>query len=107
MKVSEKISYNHSPIVLGVSLVAGLGVIMMILALGFGVVQGEAADSTVIGLLLVGGAIVFILGAGSWFAITQPQKHFDNISIPMEAEPHHDHTELAEHSEPEHQTAGH
>lgn len=96
MKVSEKISTNHSPIVWGVSLVAGLGVTLMIVALGVGVIGGSTADSNSIGLLFVAGLILFILGAGAWFGVVQPQKSFDDINQPAEDEHHgHNHTETA------------
>jgi ABC-type nickel/cobalt efflux system permease component RcnA len=111
VKVSEKISYNHSPIVLAVALVAGLGVVLMITALGIGVIQGTAADSNAVGLLLAGGVVLFLLGAGAWFAVTQPQKHFDDISKPIDTDPHHghhdEHPAPDEHVESEHQPAGH
>lgn len=108
MKTSQKISYNHSPIVLGVSLVAGLGVVLMVIALGIGAIQGEAANSDIIGLTLIGGLILFLLGAIAWFAVTQPQKHFDDIEVPAPDE-HHGHEEHAIIEAPEHniQVAGH
>jgi len=94
VKVSEKISTNHSPIVLGVAMVAGVGVLLMMLALGVGVVQGKAADGNTVGLLFAAGLVLFVLGAGSWFAVVQPQKHFDDINQPAEDE-HHGHAEIA------------
>jgi hypothetical protein len=94
VKVSEKISTNHSPIVWLVSLVAGLGVTLMIIALGVGVIQGEGSESKSIGLLFAAGLVLFILGAGAWYGVVQPQKHFDDINIPAEDE-HHGHTETA------------
>ena len=66
----------------------------MMIALGIGVIQGTAADGNAIGLFFAGGLVLFILGAGGWFAVVQPQKHFDDISQPMDtghhAEEHHD-----------------
>jgi hypothetical protein len=88
VKVSEKISQNHSPAVLGLAMIAGLGVILIVLALAIGVVQGNAADSTTIGLLFVSGIALFLLGAGGWYGVTQPQKHFDDINVPMDEFPH-------------------
>jgi hypothetical protein len=111
VKVSEKISYNHSPIVLVVAMVAGLGVILMIIALAAGVVQGSAADSSAVGLLLAGGFILFLLGAVAWFTLTQPQNHFDDISKPIDTDAHHGHHDQHpapdEHVETEHQPVGH
>jgi H+/gluconate symporter-like permease len=110
VKVSQRISTNHSPIVLGVSMVAGLGVTLMIIALGVGVIQGAEASSSTIGLLFAAGLVLFILGAVAWFAVVQPQKHFDDINKPAEDEHHgHGHTETAivEHGEHHPEPAGH
>ena len=110
MKVSEKISTNHSPIVWWVSLVAGLGVSFMIVALGVGVGQSAGNDNNPVGMLFAAGLVLFILGVVAWFAVVQPQKHFDDINQPAEDE-HHGHasseTALAEHSETHPEAAGH
>jgi hypothetical protein len=91
-------------------MVAGLGVTLMIIALAVGVIQGSAADTNAVGLLFAGGLVLFILGAGSWFAIVQPQKHFDDINQPAEAD-HHGHADdhaLAAVSDEQHpETTGH
>ncbi len=95
MKVSEKISWNHSPAVLGMSMIAGLGVILILLALGIGVVQGSVADSSTIGIAFISGIALFVLGAIGWFGLTQPQKHFDDINQPLDdgSHGHTTHTE--------------
>lgn len=90
LKVTEKISKNGSMAVLGMAMLAGLGVILIIIALGIGVIQGNAADGNTIGLLFGAGVALFILGGMGWFGLVQPHKHFDDINVPMEAEPHHD-----------------
>jgi len=95
LKVTEKIGASGRLSVLGLAMVAGLGVILMVTALAIGVIQGSAADSSAIGLFFAGGLILFILGAVSWFAVMQPQKHFDDISQPLEADHHGSH-----HAEP-------
>ncbi len=92
MKVSQKISHNHNPLVLVMSMVAGLGVILIMTALAVGVIQGSAADSTAIGLLFVGGLALFLVGAAFWYGLTQPQRHFDDISVPLD-DGHHGHSE--------------
>lgn len=84
MKVSEKISWNHSPAVLGMSMLAGLGVTLIVLALSIGVVQGNAADGNAIGLTFAIGVGLFVFGAGGWYALTQPQRHFDDINVPLD-----------------------
>ncbi len=94
LKVTENSSRPNPLLVLGLAMVAGLGLVLMMIALGIGVIQGTAADGNAIGLFFAGGLVLFILGAGGWFAVVQPQKHFDDISQPMDtghhAEAHHD-----------------
>lgn len=91
MRTSEKISTDHRPIVLIVSLVAGLGFILMVLALGIGVMQGGAADTNLIGMMFVAGLLLLILGAASWFSIVQPHKYFDDINVPQFTGHHEEH----------------
>ena len=97
MKVSEKISWNHSPTVLGMSMIAGLGLILVITALAIGVIQGTAADSNTVAVTFVSGIGLFLIGAVGWFGLTQPQRHFDDINQPLDdgshghSEPHDDH----------------
>jgi hypothetical protein len=111
VKVSEKISTNHSPIVWLVSLVAGLGVTLMIVALGVGVIQSASSDTNSIGMLFVAGLILFVLGSVAWYGVVQPQKHFDDINQPLEDEHHgHSHsseTALAEVGEQHPEVVGH
>jgi len=79
------------PIPFGLSLTAGAGLILMILALGFGVVQGANANSTAIGLTFAGGLGLLIIGVVGWLATVQPFNHFDDINVPMYTG-HHDPT---------------
>jgi hypothetical protein len=90
VKVSEKISWNHSPSVLGMSMIAGLGVTLIVLALGIGVIQGNAADGNSTGLTFAIGVGLFTFGAGGWYVLTQPQRHFDDINQPLD-DGHHGH----------------
>ena len=92
MKVSEKISWNHSPAVLGMSMIAGLGLILILVALGIGVIQGSAADSNTVAVTFVSGIGLFLIGAVGWFGLTQPQRHFDDINQPLD-DGSHGHTE--------------
>lgn len=91
MKVSEKISWNHSPAVFGMSLIAGFGIVLILTALSIGVIQGSAADSNGIGIAFLTGLALFVLGAIGWFGLTQPQRHFDDINKPLEDD-HHGHS---------------
>ena len=73
-------------------MIAGLGVTLIVLALGIGVVQGSAADSSTVGITFISGIGLFILGAVGWFGLTQPQRHFDDINQPLD-DGSHGHTE--------------
>jgi hypothetical protein len=97
VKVSEKISWNHSPAVLGMSMIAGLGLILVLTALAIGVIQGTAADSNTVAVTFVSGIGLFLIGAVGWFGLTQPQRHFDDINQPLDdgshghSDPHDEH----------------
>jgi hypothetical protein len=82
----------QSPVTLGLSMTAGLGLTLMIVALGIGVVQGDSANSTAIGLAFLAGLALLVMGFFGWFGVVQPHKHFDDINVPMEAD-HHGHDE--------------
>lgn len=94
---------TSNPMTFGLSLIAGIGLILMILALAYGVVQGETADSAVIGLVFIGGLALLLFGAGGWVAVVQPYKHFDDINVAQytghheEHHPQDEHTPAAEH----------
>jgi hypothetical protein len=87
VKVTRKISRDANPVVLGTSLVAGLGVLLAVLSLAIGVVQGSTQFT---GLMLVAGLLLFIMGLVGWMGVVQPFKHFDDINIPAPDEHHHE-----------------
>ncbi len=107
--MSTHIDPMSKPVPFGLSLTAGAGLVLMILALGFGVVQGADANSTVIGLTFAGGLGLLILGIVGWLAAVQPFKNFDDINQPQftghhdsahaepHAEEHHDETAIIPH----------
>ncbi len=68
--------------ILLLALTAGAGLILMMLALAIGVVQGEAADASTIGLTFAGGLALLVLGIGGWLALVKPFQHFDDINEP-------------------------
>jgi hypothetical protein len=76
---------------LGFSLLAGLGILLMILALAIGVITGNTADaadatsnSPTITILFVAGLLALIAGAAAWISVTQPFHHFDDINKPAD-----------------------
>jgi ABC-type nickel/cobalt efflux system permease component RcnA len=92
--VTIRTKHTKNPLVLGFGLTAGLGIILMIVALAFGVSAGAEADNSLISLLFVGGVALFVLGLAAWFFVVQPHKHFDDIDVPAEAEHHHEPHEI-------------
>jgi hypothetical protein len=79
---------GNNSLTLGLALLGGLGVTLMIVALGAGVVGAE------------GGTVALLIGAAvAWGAVVQPWTHFDNINLPAEDDHHggtdHDHDEHA------------
>ncbi len=91
IRVLEKINAMSNPVILGLALVAGLGFILMMIALGVGVIQGDAADGNAIGLLFAASLALFILGAVGWFTTARPDKHFDDINVPQYTGHHEEH----------------
>lgn len=95
-----------SPVLLyGLAMVAGAGLVLMIVVLAVGVIQGEQANSSLMGLLFTGGLALLITGAAGWVFVVQPQRHFDDINQPAESDHVHGHAE--EHAHDEHEAVVH
>lgn len=88
--MSVQIDPTRNSTSFGLALTAGAGLILMILALGFGVVQSDA-NSTVIGITFAGGLLLLITGIGGWLAVTKPFAHFDDINLPKYTGHHDEH----------------
>jgi hypothetical protein len=88
---------------LGLAFVAGAGVTLMILALGFGVTEGAAANGSAITISFLAGVMLLILGIVGWYVVVQPQKHFDDINVPMYTghahDAHHEEAHADEHAD--------
>ena len=85
------------PLSFSLALTAGAGLILMMLALGIGVVQGSAADSTVVGLTFAGGLGLLLIGIVGWLAPVQPFKSFDDINVPKYTGHHDEHHSPEQH----------
>lgn len=86
------------PVSFSLAMTAGAGLILMMLALGIGVVQGTAADSTVVGLTFAGGLGLLLVGVVGWLAAVQPFKNFDDINVPKYTGHHAEHHSADEHA---------
>ena len=94
------------PVPFGLSLTAGAGLVLMILALAFGVVQGAAANSTAIGVAFAAGLGLLLIGFIGWLAVVRPFERFDDINVPQYTG-HHDASHDASHTEPHADAASH
>jgi len=65
----------------GLALLAGLGVILMVLAAIIGVIDSGIAS---VGLMFAGGAALFIGGLAAWLGVVRPWENFDDISTPAD-----------------------
>ena len=74
---------------LGLSFVAGGGIICMVIAAGIGVVGGDSVDASGLNLLFALGAAALIAGILAWFLVVRPDLSFDDINQPM-YHGHHD-----------------
>lgn len=89
---------TKKPIPFGLALTSGTGLVLMMIALAVGVVQGDAANGSVIGLTFASGLALLILGLVGWLAVVQPFKHFDDINVPQYTG-HHEEAHDAQHDE--------
>lgn len=82
---------GNNSLTLGLAMLAGLGVIFMIVGAGYGVVEGESANNEVVGFLIIGGTAMLLTGAFAWGGIKRPWENFDDINVPMYHGHAHDH----------------
>lgn len=69
-------------------MVGGLGITMIVIALGAGVVVPDA-DNNFVGLVVLTGLVCLLGAIGGWLAVAQPYRHFDDINVPAEEDHHH------------------
>jgi len=86
-------------LLVGLSMLGGLGITMMVVAAGIGVVVSDV-DSGLIGLTVLVGAALLVAAIGGWVIAVRPYENFDDINVPMDTGHHHDddHHEEDEHS---------
>jgi len=92
---------KQSPVSIGLAFCAGLGLTLMIVALGLGVINGEAANANGLGVFFAAGLVMLIGGIGGWLGVVRPFQNFDDINQPAEddhhaSEPHDEHA-IVEH----------
>ena len=67
----------------GLSLSAGFGLILIIVALAVSVVAGEPA-AYLVSMALVIGLVLMVIGIGGWLIAVQPWRRFDDINQPLD-----------------------
>lgn len=70
-------------------MLGGLGLTIVVVALGVGVIVPNA-DNNAVGLAILTGLLILGGAIGGWLAVVQPFTHFDNINVPAEDDHHHD-----------------
>lgn len=88
-------------LLINLSAIGGVGITLIVIALGIGVVGGEAVDSRVVGMGVLAGILLLVFAIVAWTGYVQPYKHFDDINQPLDdGHGHgHGHDEHAEHDE--------
>mgnify|MGYP005848782293 CR=1 FL=1 len=82
--------HTNNPLTFGLAMSGGIGLVVMMLALGIGVMQGEAADGNAIGMMFMIGLALLAIGVVGWLFVTRPFEHFDDISQPKDSGHHHE-----------------
>ncbi len=87
--------YNNrqtgNPLTFGLAMTAGIGLVVMITALAVGVVQGETADSRLVGFTVLTGFTLLLVGIIGWIIVARPFAHFDDINVPKDTGHGHAH----------------
>jgi hypothetical protein len=94
--VSNQTNKVSNSVIVGLAFCAGIGLILMLIALSIGVIDGDQANANSLGVLFAAGLLMLIGGIGGWLGAVRPFDHFDNINLPAEEE-HHDEHAIVEH----------
>ncbi len=89
MKYNFKTTNN--PLLFGLAMVAGIGLVLMIIALGAGVTTDTQGGDGLLFVFLVGLAML-VIGVGAWVVVVQPFRHFDDINQPLDDGHGHSHS---------------
>lgn len=84
--MSHDIGLNS--ITLALAMVAGTGVVVMIVALAIGVIAPDQQD--LVAILFVAGLLAMIGGSIAWAGVVRPFENFDDINIGTYEGHHHE-----------------
>lgn len=96
-ETQEQTNEVSQSLLIGLSMLGGIGITLMVVAAGVGVVQAEA-DAGQVGTYVLLGAGLLVMAIAGWFVAVQPHKNFDDINVPLYTGHHHDEHE-DDHSE--------
>jgi hypothetical protein len=74
----------------GLAMIGGLGITLVVLALGLGAAGVLPAEDNTVGLGVLLGLLLLVFAIGGWLISVQPFRHFDDIDVPAPDE-HHGH----------------
>lgn len=89
MSLRESTNPTRHPQTFGLALIGGLGIVLMIIALGVGVLQA-GADTRVAAVTMVAGVLLLVFSVVGWVVLTKPFQNFDDINVPKYTGHHHD-----------------
>ncbi len=85
----ETTQESNQNLLVGLSMLGGLGITIMVVAAAIGVVVTDV-DSGVVGLSVLVGAALLVASIGGWIIAERPHEHFDDINVPQYTGHHHD-----------------
>jgi ABC-type nickel/cobalt efflux system permease component RcnA len=88
--VRIRTKHTNNPLTFGLAMSGGIGLVLMMVALGVGVIQAEAANDSAIGMTFMLGLALLVIGVGGWLFVTRPFENFDDISQPKDTGHHHE-----------------
>ncbi len=92
----EQTAEIHEPqspsqgVLTGLAMIGGLGIALIVVALGLGAAGVLSAESNTVGIGVLLGLMLLVFAIGGWLISAQPFRHFDNIDVPAPDE-HHSH----------------
>jgi hypothetical protein len=84
---------TDNPLLFGLSFMAGSGVVMLLVTAALGVIGGASADNASLGLFFWLGLALLVSGIVGWFCVTRPDKHLDDINLPIADDHGHGHAD--------------
>jgi hypothetical protein len=89
VSLRESTNPTRHPQTFGLALTGGLGIVLIIIALGVGVLQA-GADTSVVAVTLVAGLLLLAFSIIGWVVLTKPFQNFDDINVPKYTGHHHE-----------------